>query len=37
VIAVIMATIRLAAALRGTAVMAFGAGPAVVMPVSDEP
>jgi branched-chain amino acid transport system permease protein len=38
VIAVVMATIGLAAVLRGTAVMAFGAGTrAVVMPVSDEP
>src|SRR6476646_9092951 len=38
VIAVIMATIGLAAVLRGTAVMAFGAGTrAIVMPVSDEP
>src|SRR5712672_2736295 len=38
VIAVVMATIGLAAVLRGTATMAFGAGTrAVVMPVSDEP
>jgi branched-chain amino acid transport system permease protein len=38
VIAVVMATIGLAAVLRGTAVMAFGAGTrAIVMPVSDEP
>jgi branched-chain amino acid transport system permease protein len=38
VIAVIMATIGLAAVLRGTATMAFGAGTrALVMPVSDEP
>src|SRR3989475_5604118 len=38
VIAVIMATIGLAAVLRGTAVMAFGAGTrAIIMPVSDEP
>ncbi len=38
VIAVVMATIGLAAVLRGAATMAFGAGTrAVVMPVSDEP
>src|SRR6266478_6303998 len=38
VIAVIMATIGLAAVLRGTATMAFGAGTrALVMPVGDEP
>src|SRR5437763_16881454 len=38
VIAVVVATIGLAAVLRGTAVMAFGAGTrAIVMPVSDEP
>jgi len=38
VISVVMATIGLAAVLRGTAVMAFGAGTrAIVMPVSDEP
>jgi branched-chain amino acid transport system permease protein len=38
VIAEVMATIGLAAVLRGTAVMAFGAGTrAIVMPVSDEP
>jgi branched-chain amino acid transport system permease protein len=38
VIAVVMATIGLAAVLRGTATMAFGAGTrAVVLPVSDEP
>src|SRR5256884_4980884 len=38
VIAVVMATIGLAAVLRGTAVMAFGAGTrAIIMPVSDEP
>jgi branched-chain amino acid transport system permease protein len=38
VIAVVMAAIGLAAVLRGTAVMAFGAGTrAIVMPVSDEP
>src|SRR6266478_3182539 len=38
VIAVIMATIGLAAVLRGTATMAFGAGTrALVMPVADEP
>ena len=38
VIAVVMATIGLAAVLRGTATMAFGAGTRViVMPVSDEP
>src|SRR5438876_5199177 len=38
VIAVVMATIGLAAVLRGTAVMAFGAGTrAIVMPVSDDP
>ena len=38
VIAVVMATIGLAAVLRGTATMAFGAGTrALVMPVSDEP
>src|SRR5829696_3060230 len=38
VIAVVMATIGLAAVLRGVATMAFGAGTrAVVMPVSDEP
>src|SRR5438477_4443227 len=38
VIAVVMASIGLAAVLRGTAVMAFGAGTrAIIMPVSDEP
>src|ERR1700686_261109 len=38
VIAVVMATIGLAAVLRGSATMAFGAGTrAIVMPVSDEP
>src|SRR6202043_3699307 len=38
IIAVVMATIGLAAVLRGTATMAFGAGTrAIVMPVSDEP
>jgi len=38
VIAVVMATIGLAAVLRGTATMAFGAGTrAIVMPVTDEP
>jgi branched-chain amino acid transport system permease protein len=38
VIAVVMATIGLAAVLRGFAVLAFGAGTrAVVLPVSDEP
>src|SRR3979490_231449 len=38
VIAVVMATIGLAAVLRGTATLAFGAGTrAIVMPVSDEP
>src|SRR5205807_8979693 len=38
VIAGVMATIGLAAVLRGTATMAFGAGQgAVRMPVSDEP
>src|SRR5437879_11050949 len=38
VIAVVMATIGLAAVLRGTATMAFGAGTrAIIMPVSDEP
>src|ERR1700693_5894985 len=38
VIAVVMATIGLAAVLRGFAVVAFGPGPrAIVMPVSDEP
>src|SRR5258708_4847811 len=38
IIAVVMATIGLAAVLRGTATMAFGAGTrAVVMPVSDDP
>ena len=38
VIAVIMATIGLAAVLRGTATMAFGAGTrSLVMPVSDDP
>src|SRR5579864_1095214 len=38
VIAVVMATIGLAAVLRGTATMAFGAGTrAIVIPVSDEP
>ena len=38
VIAVIMATIGLAAVLRGVATMAFGAGTrALVMPVSDDP
>src|ERR1044071_7566909 len=37
VIAVVMATIGLAAVLRGTATMAFGAGTrAIVMPVTDE-
>ena len=37
VIAVVMATIGLAAVLRGTATMAFGAGTRVIdMPVSDE-
>src|ERR1700716_177767 len=38
VIAVVMATIGLAAVLRGTATMAFGAGPpALRLPGSDEP
>ena len=38
VIAVVMATIGLAAVLRGTATMAFGAGTRViVMPIPDEP
>ena len=38
VIAVVMATIGLAAVLRGSATMAFGAGTRVIdMPVSDEP
>jgi branched-chain amino acid transport system permease protein len=38
VIAVVMATIGLAAVLRGTATMVFGGGTrAIVMPVSDEP
>src|SRR5258708_11314719 len=38
VIAVVMATIGLAAVLRGTATMAFGAGTRVItMPVGDEP
>jgi branched-chain amino acid transport system permease protein len=38
VIAVVMATIGLAAVLRGTATMAFGGGTrAIVMPVPDEP
>jgi branched-chain amino acid transport system permease protein len=38
VIAVVMATIGLAAVLRGTATMAFGAGTKViVLPVPDEP
>src|SRR5499427_2641587 len=38
VIAVVMATIGLAAVLRGTATLAFGAGTRVIaMPVSDEP
>src|SRR5437868_13526266 len=38
VIAVVMATIGLAAVLRGTATMAFGADTkAIIMPVSDEP
>ncbi|MBV9861658.1 MAG: branched-chain amino acid ABC transporter permease [Alphaproteobacteria bacterium] len=38
VIAVVMATIGLAALLRGFATLAFGAGTrAIVMPVSDEP
>src|ERR1700693_3101906 len=38
VIAVVMATIGLAAVLRGFAVLAFGAGTrAIVMPVTDEP
>jgi branched-chain amino acid transport system permease protein len=38
VIAVVMATIGLAAVLRGVATMAFGGGTrAIVMPVSDEP
>src|SRR5215472_11638725 len=37
-IAVVMATIGLAAVLRGTATLAFGAGTrAIVMPVGDEP
>src|SRR5205823_11779705 len=36
--AVVMGTIGLAAVLRGTATMAFGAGTrAIVMPVSDDP
>ncbi len=38
VIAVVMATIGLAAILRGTATMAFGGGTrAIVIPISDEP
>jgi branched-chain amino acid transport system permease protein len=38
IIAVVMATIGLAAVLRGTATLTFGAGTrAIVMPVSDEP
>ena len=38
VIAVVMATFGLAAVLRGTATMAFGAGTRVIdMPISDEP
>ena len=38
VIAVVMATIGLAAVLRGTATLAFGAGTrAIVMPIGDEP
>jgi branched-chain amino acid transport system permease protein len=38
IIAVVMATIGLAAVLRGTATMVFGAGTrAIVMPVPDEP
>ena len=38
VIAVVMATIGLAAVLRGTATMAFGAGTRIIdMPISDEP
>ena len=38
VIAVVMATIGLAAVLRGSATMAFGAGTRVInMPISDEP
>jgi len=38
VIAVVMATIGLAAVLRGTATLAFGAGTrAIIMPVGDEP
>src|SRR5215211_524311 len=38
VIAVVMATIGLAAVLRGVATMSFGAGTrAIVMPVSDDP
>ncbi len=38
VIAVVMATIGLAAVLRGTATMAFGAGTRVIdMPIGDEP
>ena len=38
VIAVVMATIGLAAVLRGVATLAFGAGTrAIVMPISDEP
>src|SRR5215475_12514897 len=38
VIAVVMATIGLAAVLRGTATLVFGAGTrAIVMPVSDDP
>jgi len=38
VIAVVMATIGLAAVLKGTATLAFGAGTrAIVMPVGDEP
>ena len=37
-IAVVMATIGLAAVLRGTATMAFGAGTRIIdMPISDEP
>lgn len=38
IIAVVMATIGLAAVLRGTATLAFGAGTrAIIMPVPDEP
>jgi branched-chain amino acid transport system permease protein len=38
IIAVVMATIGLAAVLRGVAVLAFGAGTrAIVMPIGDEP